>query len=88
MYGHQGKYADAEALYKRALAIEEKAHSKDHPLVAYPLIGLAILYNEEGKYTDAEGLNKRALAIREKALGKDHPRTWLTTARQPGQRVR
>ena len=35
VYGHQGKYADAEALYKRALAIEEKALGKDHPDVAY-----------------------------------------------------
>ena len=30
----QGKYADAEALYKRALAIQEKALGADHPDVA------------------------------------------------------
>jgi len=30
----QGKYADAEGLYRRALAISEKARGADHPDVA------------------------------------------------------
>ena len=36
VYGQQGKYADAEGLYKRALAIREKALGADHPDVAEP----------------------------------------------------
>ena len=31
---NQGRYADAEPLYKRALAIDEKALGPDHPDVA------------------------------------------------------
>ena len=73
VYDEQGKYADAEGLYKRALAIYEKAHGADHPTVAQTLNNLANVYGEQGKYADAEGLYKRALAIREKTLGKDHP---------------
>ena len=65
--------ADAESLYKRALAIFEKALGLGHPSVASALNNLASLYNEEARYADTEPLYKRALAIREKALGPDHP---------------
>ena len=73
VYGKQGKYPDAEGLFKRALAICEKALGKDHPDVATTLSNLALVYTDEGRYADAEGLHKRALAIREKALGAGHP---------------
>ena len=71
----KGRYdeAKAESLYKRALAIREKALGPDHPLVAQSLNNLAALYLQKGKYTKAEPLFERALAIREKALGPDHP---------------
>ena len=34
LYRNQGKYAEAEPLYKRSLAIREKALGPDHPDVA------------------------------------------------------
>ena len=34
LYDNQGRYAEAEPLYKRALAIQEKALGPDHPDVA------------------------------------------------------
>ena len=80
MYAEQDKYADAEGLFKRALAIKEKALGADHPDVANSLNNLAIGYGEQGKYADAEGLFKRALAIREKTLGADHPELASTLA--------
>jgi tetratricopeptide (TPR) repeat protein len=73
VYKEQGRHAEAEALYKRALAISEKALGPDHPEVAESLNNLAELYGAQGRYADAEPLYKRALAIREKALGPDHP---------------
>jgi CHAT domain-containing protein/tetratricopeptide (TPR) repeat protein len=73
VYEAQGNYADAEGLYKRALAIYEKARGAEHPDVAQVLNHLAIVYYDQGKYTDAEGLYKRALSIREKALRAGHP---------------
>ena len=66
LYNNQGRYADAEPLYKRALAICEKALGPDHPDVAASLNDLAALYSKQGRYADAEPLIKRALAIREK----------------------
>ena len=76
VYEGQGRYTDAEANHKRALAINEKALGADHPDVATTLNNLAVVYNNQGKYAEAEGLYKRALAIYEKALGADHPE-WL-----------
>ncbi len=73
VYLNQGNYADAEGLYKRALAIWEKALGAGHPAVALALNNLAAVYEKQGKYADAEGLHKRALASREKALGAGHP---------------
>jgi tetratricopeptide (TPR) repeat protein len=69
----QGKYTEAEGLFKRALAIREKALGAKHPDVGQTLNNLALVYGAQAKYTEAEGLFKRALAIREKALGANHP---------------
>jgi CHAT domain-containing protein/tetratricopeptide (TPR) repeat protein len=73
VYNGQGKYADAEELYKRALATYEKSRSASQAAVASTLNNLANVYDQQGRYTEAEGLHRRALAIREKALGQDHP---------------
>src|SRR5258706_244548 len=68
----QGKYTEAEELFKRALAIREKALGANHSDVGQSLHNLAYLYWTQGKYSEAEGLYKRALAIREQALGANH----------------
>ncbi len=44
LYRAQGQYAQAEPLYKRSLAIVEKALGPDHPNVATSLNNLALLY--------------------------------------------
>jgi CHAT domain-containing protein/tetratricopeptide (TPR) repeat protein len=69
----KGRYAEAEPLYKRSLAIREKALGPDHPDVAASLNNLALLYDQQGRQVDAEPLYKQALVIWEKALGPDHP---------------
>ncbi|GCE29209.1 hypothetical protein KDA_46930 [Dictyobacter alpinus] len=69
----QGQYAQGEPLYQRALHICEQCLGPDHPKVAYPLNGLAILYQGQGKSAQAESLYQRALHIREQHLGPDHP---------------
>jgi len=68
-----GRYSEAEPLYNRALAIDEKAYGLNHPEVATDLNNLAALYKTQGRYAQAEPLYKRSLAIKEKALGPDHP---------------
>src|SRR5262249_20068680 len=62
-----GHGPQAEALYKRALAIREQTRGKDHPEVAQSLNNLGELYRANGRYSDAEQHYKRALAIVETA---------------------
>jgi CHAT domain-containing protein/tetratricopeptide (TPR) repeat protein len=73
LYDAQGRNAEAEALYRRVLAIREQALGPNHPDVAATLNDLASVYQLQAKYAEAEELYKRALAIREKALGASHP---------------
>jgi CHAT domain-containing protein/tetratricopeptide (TPR) repeat protein len=73
LYNTQGRYAEAEALQKRALAIKEKRVGADKPTVAASLDNLASLYSEQGRYAEAKVLTTRAVAIYEKSLGKEHP---------------
>jgi len=74
----RARYAEAEPLYRRALAIWEAALGPDHPDTATILNNLALLYHAQGQYAAAEPLWRRALAIREQALGPDHPDTALS----------
>ena len=72
-YQTEGKYTEAESLYKRALAIREKALGPEHPSVARSLNNLAGLYRAQGRYAEAEPLYQRSLAILERILGPEHP---------------
>ncbi len=50
LYEAQGRYGDAEPLYKRALAIREKALGPEHPDVAQSLHNLAKVYKDQNNY--------------------------------------
>ena len=78
LYQRQSRYADAEMLYKRSLAISERALGPDHPDVAASLNNLAMLYKDRGRLPDAEQLIKESLAITEKGLGSNHPDLAVT----------
>ena len=58
----QGKHAEAEALYKRALAIKEKALGTDHPQVAFTLSQLAITESQSHQTRSALDNARRATA--------------------------
>ena len=81
-YRAQGKVAEAEPLYKRALAIREKALGPQHQDVATSLDNLAELYRAQGKVAEAEPLYKRALAIREEARQQEEARKLALVIRE------
>jgi len=72
LYDKDGRYADAEPLLERSLAIVE-ALGPDSPDVATALSYLAALYEDQSRDADAEPLRKRALAILERTFGPDDP---------------
>ena len=65
--------AEAESLYRWALAINEVSYGKDHPQVATVLNNLAGLLSATNRPAEVEPLYRRALAIDEANYGKDHP---------------
>jgi tetratricopeptide (TPR) repeat protein len=64
------RYAEAEALFRRALAIDEK---NNHPDGVAVLTNLAGLLHATNRLAEAEPLIRRALAIYEKRNGANHP---------------
>jgi len=74
----QGKYGEAEPLYRRSLAIMEAKLGAEHPSVATGLNNLAGLLITQNKFVEAESMLRRAFEIRELKLGKEHPDTIST----------
>ena len=64
LYQLQGRYAEAEPLFKRSLAIREKALGPVHPDVAATLENLALLDRLTNRTAEADALEKRATEIR------------------------
>jgi tetratricopeptide (TPR) repeat protein len=75
LYESIGRYAQAEPLYVRSLAIREEQLGANHPDTATSLNNLANLYRATGRYAEAEPLYVRSLAINEHELGANHPST-------------
>jgi|KBSSwiStaDraftv2_1062776.scaffolds.fasta_scaffold05334_2 CHAT domain-containing protein/tetratricopeptide (TPR) repeat protein len=65
----RGELAEAERLYRQALAVDEKKRGADDPGIVRSLSSLADFYRRRGQLAEAEALMKRALAIREKSNG-------------------
>ena len=72
------RLAEAEALYRRALAITEKSFGPEHPNVAIRLNNLAELLRDTNRLAEAEPLYRRALAIFEKSFGSKHPNVAIS----------
>lgn len=66
---------DVEAMYRRALAIQERALGRAHPATANSLNNLAVLLGLRGDFSQAELLHRDALASMEKVFGEQHPDT-------------
>ena len=60
----QGRYSDAEVLYKRMLAIRADSPGTDLADLARALADLAEVYRGKGRVTEAEELAKRASSVR------------------------
>lgn len=78
LYRYQGKLAEAEEMYERALQGFEKALGRDHMSTLNTVNNLGNIYRDQGKLVEAEETYKRTLQGQEKALGADHTLTLDT----------
>jgi tetratricopeptide (TPR) repeat protein len=67
VYESEGKYAESEASYRKALAIQEARLSPDDADLGRTLNGLGNALDSEGKSAEAKSLKIQATAIYEKA---------------------
>ena len=65
LYDNQGRYVEAEPLYKRSLTIDEKALGPEHTSVARALNNLANLYRAMDRSNDAAALEARLATMPE-----------------------
>ena len=70
-YYDLGQYADAEILYRRALALAELRADAEAAQDS-PLNGLAWTLGARGAHAESEHLFRRIVGLREKRHGKDH----------------
>jgi tetratricopeptide (TPR) repeat protein len=71
----EGRLSEAEAEYRRALALREAALGPDDPDIAVSRSNLGLVLDAQGKHEEAEAEFRRALAMMEQALGPLHPAT-------------
>jgi CHAT domain-containing protein/Tfp pilus assembly protein PilF len=68
-------YTEVESMYRRALAIQDRALGREHPSTAVTLNNLGTLLSLRGDFAQAESMHRAALATMEKVFGEQHPDT-------------
>jgi tetratricopeptide (TPR) repeat protein len=71
----RARYAQAQELFERGLAIRETHLGANHPDTATSLNDLGLVLRAQGDLDPSRLLFERGLAIRETLLGADHPDT-------------
>ena len=56
LYHAQGRYSEAEPLFRHALEASERTLGKEHPDTLVSVNNLAELYDAQGRYSEAEPL--------------------------------
>jgi tetratricopeptide (TPR) repeat protein len=69
----QGRYAEAEGLFREALDIDRATIGEGHPSYAIHLNNLANAVRAQRRHAEAEGLYREAVAITREAVGEGHP---------------
>src|SRR5690606_23435248 len=69
IYRAQGKWSEAEAEARRAVAIAEKDFPTGHPDLTYPLYQLAKILHEKGQLRDARDRFAQIVAWEKVSLG-------------------
>ena len=74
----QGKYGDAENLYRSVIEMRSRVLGPEHPDTLASRHRLVYALNEEEKHAEAESEAREVVELREKILGFEHPDTLLS----------
>ncbi len=74
----QGKFAQAQPLYEKALEIRRRLLTDHHPDTAVSYNSVAFNLNTQGKFAQAKPLCEKALEINRRLLTDDHPDTAIS----------
>jgi Flp pilus assembly protein TadD len=74
----QGKYSEAETMYRETLAVLQRVLGSEHPDTLSTANNLAIALKSQGKYGEAETMYRETLAVQQRVLGREHPETLRT----------
>lgn len=78
LYGMQNRDIEAEPLFERALAINEKAFGRQHSSVVLALQNLSVIYASQNKFSEAHRVAQESLEISLRLFGTYHPRIGST----------
>ena len=71
----QGKYKDAEVVYRRVLQLREKFLGPNHPDTIDSISNLALILSRQGRYNEAEIMHRKDVEESERVLGDTHADT-------------
>ncbi len=74
LYG-EGKYAEAQAVTERQLAVHRRVLGDEHPNTLSSINNMGVLLRSQGKLAEAEPYYREALEGRRRVLGSEHPQT-------------
>jgi tetratricopeptide (TPR) repeat protein len=74
----QGKHAEAESMYRKTLAVDQRVSGPEHPQTLATVTNLANTLLSQGNYAEAETTYRAVLAIQQRVLGPEHPNTMKT----------
>ncbi|MHC4945244.1 MAG: tetratricopeptide repeat protein, partial [Planctomycetota bacterium] len=73
---YQGRYDEAESIFKKVIEIRKRIFGKDHLETISTLGNLALIFTAQGKYSETEPIQREVLEARRNLLGEEHPDTW------------
>jgi len=75
LHAAQGRWGEAEKLYRKALEFGEKAFGRKHEFTLVSINGLAVVCKSTWQYREAEKLLDEALQMRKEIFGLEHEHT-------------
>ncbi|EED11480.1 kinesin light chain 1 and, putative [Talaromyces stipitatus ATCC 10500] len=75
-----GRYKEAEVLYKRLMTINQEKAGAKHPSTLSSMANLASTFWKQGRWNKAEKLELQIMETRKTVLGTEHPDTLTSIA--------